>query len=105
MRTTKLKLPRSYLERAARGGAFGGANPVPAAERPFEFMLNALRLNVGVEADLFEARTGLPLATIAAPLERARRRGWLVGDDTRLQPTADGRRLLNDLLQLFLGAA
>jgi oxygen-independent coproporphyrinogen-3 oxidase len=104
VRTTKLKLPRSYLERAARGEAFGGANPVPPAERPFEFMLNALRLNAGIEAGLFEARTGLPLAAIAAPLEQARRRGWLIGDDARLQPTADGRRFLNDLLQLFLGA-
>lgn len=102
VRTTKLMLPRGYLERAARGEAFGASHPVPAAQRPFEFMLNALRLNAGIAAEAFEQRTGLSLAAIEAPLQHARRRGWLVEDETRLQPTADGRRFLNDLLQLFL---
>lgn len=102
VRTTKLMLPRGYLERAARGEAFGAGHPVPAAQRPFEFMLNALRLNAGIAAEAFEQRTGLSLAAIEAPLQHARRRGWLVEVETRLQPTADGRRFLNDLLQLFL---
>ncbi|MBO9664311.1 radical SAM family heme chaperone HemW [Dokdonella sp.] len=102
VRTTKVKLPRSYLERAARHEAFGGVAPVAPADRPFEFMLNALRLNDGVEAVLFERRSGVAPERIAEPLAQARARGWLVDDATRLQPSADGRRFLNDLIELFL---
>ncbi|WP_300615547.1 radical SAM family heme chaperone HemW [Dokdonella sp.] len=102
LRTTKVKLPRSYLERAARGESFGTTAPVGPADRPFEFMLNALRLNDGVDADRFEQRTGVALADIATPLSIARRRGWLTDDPARLQPSADGRRFLNDLIQVFL---
>lgn len=105
VRTTKVKLPRSYLERAARGEEFGNAAEVGSADRPFEFMLNALRLNDGIETDVFEQRTSLSLAAIAAPLAQARRRGWLNEDERRLQPTTDGRRFLNDLIQLFLAEA
>lgn len=101
-RTAKVKLPRSYLERAARGEAFGTHADVAPVERPFEFMLNALRLNEGVPLDFFERRTGLAAAAIAAPLARARRRGWLEPDPAWLRPTAEGRRLLNDLVASFL---
>jgi len=69
---------------------------------PFEFMMNDLRLNEGVPATLFEARTGLPLITCTAALERARARGLLEPGATRLQPTLLGQRFLNDLLAVFL---
>ena len=69
---------------------------------PFEFMMNALRLNEGVPAALFEDRTGLPLIVCAAALERARIQGLLGTDATRLKPTLQGQRFLNDLLEMFL---
>jgi oxygen-independent coproporphyrinogen-3 oxidase len=69
---------------------------------PFEFMMNALRLNEGVPVALFEERTGLPLIVCAAALERARYQGLLERDATRLKPTLQGQRFLNDLLELFL---
>jgi oxygen-independent coproporphyrinogen-3 oxidase len=72
------------------------------ADLPFEFMMNALRLNAGVPAALFEERTGLPLLVCAAALERARGQGLLETDATRLKPTLQGQRFLNDLLALFL---
>ena len=37
----------------------GVVRAVPAADLPFEFMMNALRLTEGFDGDLFEARTGL----------------------------------------------
>ncbi|HET6546293.1 MAG TPA: radical SAM family heme chaperone HemW [Rhodanobacteraceae bacterium] len=101
-RTTKLKLPRSYLERNARGVAFGSVEPVAAGQLPFEFMLNALRLDEGVPSAAFAQCTGLALDTIAAPLEQARTRGWLHDTPDRLRPTALGQRFLNDLIGLFL---
>ena len=69
---------------------------------PFEFMMNALRLTEGVPAALFEERTGLPLIVCASALERARDRGLLEADFARLEPTLQGQRFLNDVLELFL---
>jgi len=102
VRSTKVKLPRSYLDRAVRGEAFGTFDDVAADQLPFEFMLNALRLNEGIALDTFEARTGLSRRDIAMPLAEARERGWLEADANALRPTESGRRFLNDLIALFL---
>jgi len=102
VRSTKVKLPRSYLDRAVRGEAFGTFDDVAADQLPFEFMLNALRLNEGIALDTFEARTGLSRRDIARPLAEARERGWLEADANALRPTESGRRFLNDLIALFL---
>ena len=102
VRSTKVKLPRSYLDRAARGEAFGTFDDVAADQLPFEFMLNALRLNEGIALDTFEARTGLSRRDIARPLAEARERGWLEADANALRPSESGRRFLNDLIALFL---
>jgi oxygen-independent coproporphyrinogen-3 oxidase len=102
VRTSKVKLPRSYLERAARREAFGTQAEVGVADLPFEFMMNALRLNDGVEATLFAERTGLAADAIAATLQHARMRGWLLDDPARLAPSELGRRYLNDVVASFL---
>jgi putative oxygen-independent coproporphyrinogen III oxidase len=102
VRTTKLKLPRSYLERAGRGEVFGTTAAVADDDLPFEFMMNALRLNDGVAAMLFGQRTGVGAGALDAKLNSARSRGWLESDPTRLAPTELGRRYLNDVVGLFL---
>ncbi|HEX5124014.1 MAG TPA: radical SAM family heme chaperone HemW [Rhodanobacteraceae bacterium] len=102
VRTAKVKLPRSYLERAARNDALGTFDTVATEQLPFEFMLNALRLNDGVSIDAFERGTGLSRSDIAKPLAEARERGWLEADTNALRPTESGRRFLNDLIALFL---
>ncbi|MEP7041618.1 MAG: radical SAM family heme chaperone HemW [Dokdonella sp.] len=102
VRTAKLKLPRSYLERADRGEPFGSVADVAPAQLPFEFMLNSLRLDAGVERFTFEQTTGLRGDSIEAPLAAARARGWLLDDPARLQPSETGRRFLNDLIELFM---
>ena len=102
VRSTKVKLPRSYLDRAARGEAFGTFDDVATEQLPFEFMLNALRLDEGILLDTFETRTGLSRRAIAKPLAEARERGWLEADANALRPTESGRRFLNDLIALFL---
>jgi oxygen-independent coproporphyrinogen-3 oxidase len=101
-RSAKVKLPRSFLARASGGEALGAFEAVPLEQRPFEFMLNALRLNDGVTLLDFEQRTGLARTAIAGPLARARAQDWIEDDDARLQPTESGRRFLNDLIALFL---
>lgn len=76
--------------------------PIATAELPLEFMMNALRLSQGVETTLFEPATGMPLAQIEPQLNHARQRGLLEADPQRLAPTEQGKRFLNDLLELFV---
>ena len=102
VRTSKVKLPRSYLERAARGEAFGTASDIAAEDRPFEFMMNALRLRDGVDAASFAERTGLADAAIVDTVRRARERGWLVSEPARIATTDLGWRYLNDVVGAFL---
>ncbi len=75
---------------------------VDAADLPFEFMLNALRLTDGFPVTLFQERTGLPLRGIERELDAAERRGLLVHDHVTIRPTELGQRFLNDLQALFL---
>jgi oxygen-independent coproporphyrinogen-3 oxidase len=101
-RTAKVKLPRSYLDRAQRAESFGTIDPVATAQLPFEFMLNALRMNDGISIAEFAQRTGLPRDAIDAPLFRAREQGWIDADNSWLRPSERGRRFLNDLVELFM---
>ncbi len=99
-RTWKTRLPKDYMDPAKRFQA--GERQLEAAELPFEFMMNALRLTDGVPAVVFEQRTGLPLASIEAACAAARTAGLLDADPARLKPTPRGQLFLNDLLQQFL---
>ena len=101
-RRWKTRSPVAYLQNAHTPRRIGGDETVGAEQLPFEFMLNALRLNEGIATAEFAARTGLGPGAIGAPLDAARGRGWLGNDPARLQPTALGRRFLNDLIELFL---
>ena len=103
LRTTKPKQPREYLDRIRQAQqAVGDSAYVAAADLPFEFMLNALRLNDGFGRDCYEARTGLRLELIDEKLVRARERGLLEECPAGWRPTELGRRFLNDLQASFL---
>ncbi|MGH8232784.1 MAG: radical SAM family heme chaperone HemW [Rhodanobacteraceae bacterium] len=101
-RRDKVRSPRAYLESATLKHRTRGDITIATEQLPFEFMLNALRLNDGVARDDFGVRTGLPLDVIDAPLRNARARGWLIDDPARLQATPFGRRFLNDVIESFL---
>ena len=102
LRRWKLKHPTAYLGNAGTPAGIGGDEFLDAARLPFDFMLNALRLNEGVPISMFEARTGLPREVIAGKLAFARERDWLETDETWVRPTAFGRRFANDVIGLFL---
>jgi putative oxygen-independent coproporphyrinogen III oxidase len=103
LRTTKPKQPRDYQDqiRQARG-AVGDSAFVAPTDLPFEFMLNALRLNDGFTRDGYEERTGLPLQMLDEQLAHARRRGLIEECTAGWRPTELGRRFLNDLQAGFL---
>jgi putative oxygen-independent coproporphyrinogen III oxidase len=102
VRTVKPKQPGEYQAQTARAPPIGACHAVAAADLAFEFMLNALRLNEGFRADCFEERTGLPLTAVQAQLDAAAGRGLLQERPGGWQPTALGRRFLNDLQAAFL---
>ncbi|WP_457096428.1 radical SAM family heme chaperone HemW [Lysobacter sp. P5_B9] len=102
LRRWKVKHPATYLAGAGKADAIGGDDRIDPERRPFEFMLNALRLVDGFELDLFSLRTGLAQDAIAAPLQRALDYGWLEIEGDHVRPTEAGRRFNNDLVSLFL---
>ncbi|RMG38519.1 MAG: radical SAM family heme chaperone HemW [Gammaproteobacteria bacterium] len=99
-RLSRPRHPRDYL---ADPIAKGGERLLSEEDLVVEFFLNALRLAEGVPARLFEARTGLPLATVEPRLAEARGRGLLDPDPSALRPTLQGLRFLNDLLEVLDG--
>jgi oxygen-independent coproporphyrinogen-3 oxidase len=104
LRQARFKQPEQYMQTAAAGNAIQEQHDVGAREVGFEFMLNALRLSNGFPLAMFEERAGMPLTSVLRQLEEAERRQLIVRDHQRVEPTALGRRFLNDLLQIFIGA-
>jgi oxygen-independent coproporphyrinogen-3 oxidase len=99
LRTTRPREPRRYL--AARLEEIE-QKPVPKAELPFEFMLNALRLVEGFPAALFEQRTGLAWTAVLPKVEALKAAGRLELEAGWCRPSSLGLRFLNDLLVEFL---
>ncbi len=104
VRQARLKNPTSWMEKALHmnGGHLAEDRQVLPDELPFEFMLNALRLQRGVASSSFTERTGLSLAAIMPAIDAAVSKGLLLADPARLQASPLGWRFLNDLLAEFL---
>jgi putative oxygen-independent coproporphyrinogen III oxidase len=109
LRTTKPKQPREYQEQVCRASGppagaatIGESSFILPKDLPFEFMLNALRLNEGFTVQEYLCRTGLGLSSIAVELAGARERGLMEGSSAGWRPTDLGRRFLNDLQASFL---
>ncbi|WP_297325351.1 radical SAM family heme chaperone HemW [Nitrosomonas sp.] len=103
VRQMRYKQPKEYLAKAnAHQSLTQTQHELTPNDRSFEFMMNALRLNGGFDAALFQERTGLPITAVQQQLDEAEHRGLLVHDHHRIKPTVLGRRFLNDLLQIFL---
>ena len=105
VRQTRFRDPATYMARALAGQAVALDEEVPRKQLPFEFMLNGLRLKDGIELARYTERTGLPLSSIAQPLDVAVAKGWLQRELGWITPTARGYDFLNDLQSLFLPAA
>lgn len=99
-RYQKTRLPKDYLSKQpAENLQF---RQITAEELPFEFMMNALRINQGVAAQLYPERTGLALQDIQQELEGLRRKGLMQAESERLACTAHGHHFLNSVLEEFL---
>lgn len=99
-RYQKTRLPKDYLAKVpAEHLQFKRIEDV---EMPFEFMMNALRLNDGVVAELYTERTGLNLEDLNERISPLKQRHLMVNDVTRLSCTAQGHIFLNSVLEAFL---
>lgn len=102
IRQARYKQPQAYMQQVMLGAPIQTENEVDRSELPFEFMMNALRLNEGFDPALYNERTSLSLIAIQRELLDAERRGLLKRDIARVAPTQLGQRFLNDLLEIFL---
>ncbi len=102
LRETRPRQPRDWFSAVEAGQVVESQRVLNAAELPFEFMLNALRLTGGVPSALFSERTGLPFACLSSGIEEALTRGLLDPDPARLRASPLGMRFLNDLVGIFL---
>lgn len=99
-RFQKTRLPKDYLAKVpAKHLQF---KKIENEDMPFEFMMNALRLNNGVDAKLYHERTGLDLSTLNELLNSLRARKLMVEDQNRLSCTEQGHVFLNSVLEEFL---
>ena len=105
LRRWKHKHPATYMAHAGSAAAIGGEERVALDKRPFEYMLNALRLVDGFALTEFAARTGLAPADIAPRIDAACKAGWLERSADLVRPTELGRRFTNDVVSLFLDEA
>jgi oxygen-independent coproporphyrinogen-3 oxidase len=102
-RQVRERHPETYMQAMEqKGNALIESKEIPAADLPFEFMLNTLRLTDGVATNTFSERTGLPLSSISKGLDEASKKGLLDPNPTVLKGTPQGLRYLNNLQELFL---
>ena len=100
-RSTHMREPRRYLASAAQGPQW---RDVPCEDLPFEFMMNALRLNEGFALDDFTRLTGLASAAVLPALEQLAAEGLMEAGSGRWRASERGRTFLNEVIQRFLPA-
>jgi putative oxygen-independent coproporphyrinogen III oxidase len=103
IRSQKTRAPEHYLSNDTLN--LRKYDDIASKDMAFEFMLNALRLRGGVPANLFEARTGIPLQRITPLWLDLRARGLMVDNDEVIATSERGALFLNDVLEAFLDYA
>ena len=99
-RYQKTRLPKDYLAKIPAENLQFKA--IAAEDMPFEFMMNALRLNQGVAAEIYPARTGLPLSSLEPALTEMRAKQLMLAAPEQLACTEHGHLFLNSVLEEFL---
>jgi len=105
IRSERIRQPGRYMAALRAEDRVALRRAVAERDLPFEFCLNALRLEEGFDEATFEARTGRSWATVPGVaaacerglLERTRSGQWAA--------TVRGRLFLNDLQAMFLADA
>ncbi len=103
IRSRKTRQPVDYLSRLTQGKTYLAEQfSLDEAERPLEFLMNALRLRQGVPIKLFAERTGMPLTTIEAHWQALEAKQLVQPLTTeRLSCSSLGLRFLDSILAEF----
>ena len=99
-RFQKTRLPKDYLAKVPAENL--QYKRIEKEDMPFEFMMNALRLNNGVDAKLYAERTGYSLDDLSELLASLRKRKLMIDDEQRISCTEQGHVFLNSVLEEFL---
>jgi oxygen-independent coproporphyrinogen-3 oxidase len=102
IRHLKHRHPEQYMKQAMLGEPRTSTYYVEEKDRPFEFMLNALRLKKGFSAELFTQRTRLDFNVVEQKLVEITQKGLLVTKGNRYWPSAKGWAFLNDMMEVFI---
>jgi oxygen-independent coproporphyrinogen-3 oxidase len=100
IRYQKTRKPEDYLRRAP--SRTSKTDIIARADLPLEFMMNALRLQTGFSASLFESRTGLAWQTINHTIDKFISTGLLQLVGGNYSPTPRGYDMLDSVLAEFL---
>lgn len=98
-RFQKTRLPKDYLAQVPAPALQYEA--VSAADLPFEYMMNALRLVEGVPRAYFAERTGLAVDVINETVQQLQREKLLDDNPEQLKCTPLGFNYLNEVLARF----
>jgi oxygen-independent coproporphyrinogen-3 oxidase len=99
-RTVKVKHPKGYLD--PQRDHLDSITTVDLVDRPFEFMMNQLRLFSSFTPEFYQQRTGLSAESLLPVLQLAKQKQLMTNENNNWFVTALGHRYLNDLLALFL---
>ncbi|OUS32689.1 YggW family oxidoreductase [Thalassotalea sp. 42_200_T64] len=99
-RTVKVKHPKGYMDEEREH--LDQIHNVPEAERPFEYMMNRLRLFKPFSLADYQSTTGLSADGVIEALQSAKNKQLVTENNGYWQVTQQGHRYLNDLLSLFL---
>lgn len=99
-RFQKTRTPTDYLD--INKSFTAKRSQLTKAELPFEFMMNALRLNNGVSWLLFTERTGLNREDISDKLKILYTKKLMLNNAQHIQLTPLGQKFLNDVLEIMI---
>jgi len=97
LRYRKTRTPKDYL--LPKPHFRVGEETVASQDLAFEFLMNVLRLNQGVDETLLQERTGLSILTLEPKLSELRKMGLI--ETSRLGTTQKGHLFLNSILDKF----
>lgn len=98
-RAWKIKHPTSYIEKPEK---LGERKQVQPEQLPFEFMMNALRLNAGFNIELFLQRTAQSIDVISHILDKQQNLGLISIENQSVKASTRGKQLLDTILQDYL---
>ena len=101
-RFARHRIPESYMQLSGKPDVIVSEKQLSVQDTILEFMMNAMRLNDGAPVELFTLHTGLSIETAEEKLQQAKEKALLDFNTIQIKPTEQGRRYLNDLLQIFM---